>query len=273
MADPDPYVVTYSFAGYQSLNPDRPLPAGPLDVELANLATFAADVTGAVTSIRRADGALQNGVVTFDSLDPQLKDMLIGGSYDVLTADINPNAFATLVEAQTGVANDKLMTPLRTADAIASLRAFATQSEAEAGVSATTSMSPLRTKQALDAQRPFASQAEAEAGSNNTKVVTPLRVKQELDALRAAFTGSASLTWGSIAAGASSTQSVVVTGAAVGDRVALGLPSSGLDAGLIDRAWVSSPNTVTIRITNVTGGPITPHAGSPTTYSATCLRF
>jgi hypothetical protein len=78
------------------------------------------------------------------------------------------------------------------------------------------------------------------------------------------------LTWGLIAAGASATQTITVAGAATGDRVILGLPAAGVTAGLIPTYWVSSANTVTVRLTNITGGGLTPAAA---TYAATAVRF
>lgn len=56
---------------------------------------------------------------------------------------------------------------------------IASQPEAEAGADNTKMMTPLRSSQAIAAlQRALASQAEAEAGSNNTKDMTALRVAQ-----------------------------------------------------------------------------------------------
>lgn len=270
MADPTPYVVSYSFNGFQALNPQTPLPAASVDIEFANIATAIDDLVAAVTSVRRADGNLQNGVVTWDGLNADVQARITNLDERITVADINPSAIASQPEAEGAVANDRLMTPLRTAQQIAVTRAFASQVQAQVGTDNATVMTPLRGSEQLDALRPFASQAEAEAGSNNTKVVTPLRVKQELDALRTAFTGSAALTWGLIAAGASATQTITVAGAATGDRVILGLPAAGVTAGLIPTCWVSSADTVTVRLTNITGGGLTPAAA---TYNATAVRF
>lgn len=273
MSDPTPYTVTYSFNGWQALNPDRPLPAAQLDIQLASLEAVTNEIVDAVTSIRRADGGLQNGVVTYDGLNDDLKALLQTADPRVTVADLNPSAFANTTEAQAGVANDRIMTPLRVSEALATLRALASQAEAEAGVENTKMMTPLRVKQALDVLRAFASQAEAEAGAENTKVTTSLRVKQAVTAQRPAFTASASLTWGSITAGASATQVIACAGAAVNDRVLLGLAAAGLAAGLIPTFWVSSAGNITVRITNVTAGALTPHSGAATTYAVTAVRF
>jgi hypothetical protein len=273
MADPTAYTVSYSFSGWQALNPDRPLPAAQVDVQFAAIEMVTEDLVSAVTSIRRADGGLQNGVVTWDGLSADVQNRILGVDPRVTVSDINPSTFANTAEAQAGVANDRIMTPLRVSEALATLRAYASQAEAEGGTENTKMMTPLRVKQALDALRALASQAEAEAGTENTKVTTSLRVAQAISARRTAFTASASLTWGAIAAGASSTQVITCAGAAVQDRVLLGLPAGGVNAGLVSEAWVSSTNNITVRLTNVTASPITPHSGAATTYAVTAVRF
>lgn len=273
MADPNPYVVSYSFAGFQALNPNLPLPATQLDVQLAGIALATAEAATAITSVRRADGNLQNGVVSWDGLNDDVKARILASDSRVTVGDINPGAFANQTEAESGVANDRIMTPLRAAQQLAALRGFASQAQAQAGTVSTVVMSPLRTAEAIAALRPYASQAQAEAGTENTAVMTALRVAQALGALRRAFTATASLTWGSIAAGGSATQTVTVTGAALNDRVLLGLPAAGINAGLLSEAWVSSANTVTIRLTNITGSPITPASGAAANYAVTAVRF
>lgn len=273
MTNPVEYSIGYSFAGWQAINPTRPLPAAEIDDELAGIQATTTSLITALAQVRRADGNLQNDIVTWDALDADVLEGITGVGEVIVVNDISDTAFANQTEAEAGVSSDKLMTPLRTAQAIAAQRKQASQAEAQAGTSNTVYMTPLRTAEQLNALRALASQAEAEAGTDNAKVVTPLRVAQALAALRPAFTGSTALTWGSIAAGASSEQSMTVTGAAVGDRVVLGLPSTGVNAGLIPVAWVISANTVRVRLTNITGGAITPHSGAATTYHATTLRF
>jgi hypothetical protein len=273
MSDPNPYIVSYSFSGFQAVNPDRPLPAASLDVQLAAIAAASVEAADAISSIRRADGGLENTVVTWDALTDDVKNRILGTDPRVTVADINPSAFANTAEATAGVANDRIMTPLRVSEALVVLRAYASQAESEAGVENTKVLTALRVKQALDSQRAYASQAEAEAGTENTKVLTALRVAQAISARRTAFTASASLTWGSISAGASATQVITCAGAAVQDRVLLGLGSAGVNAGLIPTCWVSSTDNVTVRLTNITGSPITPHSGAATTYAVTAVRF
>lgn len=72
MADPTPYVQAYSFSGFQATNPATPLPAPAVDNELANIETALDATQAALADIRRSDGALQDGVVTSESLATEL---------------------------------------------------------------------------------------------------------------------------------------------------------------------------------------------------------
>lgn len=273
MSDPAPYVVSYSFSGYQALNPATPLPAGPVDVEFSSIATSLAATIGALSEVRRADGNLQNAKVTWDALSPDVQALFQTLDLRIAIGDINPSAFAAQIEAETGVANDKLMSPLRSAQQLAALRGFSSQVQAQAGVVNTVVMTPLRTAEAILAQRPLASQAEAEAAVENTKVLTSLRAAQQTAVIRRAVTVSASLTWGSIAAAGSSEQTIVLTGAEINDRVIIGLPAAGVNSGLIPQVWVPSNGNVRVRLTNITASPITPASGAAATYAFTAVRF
>lgn len=71
----------------------------------------------------------------------------------------------------------------------------------------------------------------------------------------AAFKGNQTFTFGATADGAASdsTNTLTVTGAAVGDVVQLGLPAA-VPAGFTYQGFVSAPNTVTVRAVNTGGG-------------------
>ncbi|TBB25196.1 hypothetical protein ELH51_27330 [Rhizobium ruizarguesonis] len=72
MANPNPYTPSYSFSGWQTSNPAKPLPAPQVDNEFANISTsLNAAITG-LTDVRRSDGQLKNGIVTVESLSPSL---------------------------------------------------------------------------------------------------------------------------------------------------------------------------------------------------------
>ena len=70
MANPTKYTPSFSFAGYQTTNPTRPLPGVRVDVENNNIANSLNGTIDALADIRRDDGKLQNGIVTPESLDP-----------------------------------------------------------------------------------------------------------------------------------------------------------------------------------------------------------
>lgn len=78
-------------------------------------------------------------------------------------------------------------------------------------------------------------------------------------AVESVLANSASLNFAEIAAAASADLTITVTGAAVGDEVALGLPAAPT-AGIIYQAFVSAANTVTVRATNITASPVNPAA-------------
>jgi len=78
-------------------------------------------------------------------------------------------------------------------------------------------------------------------------------------------TATATLDFGSIAAGASEDLTITVAGAVVGYSVSHGLPAAPA-AGIAWCSFVSAANTVTIRATNITGSPVDPASA---TYRAT----
>ena len=78
------------------------------------------------------------------------------------------------------------------------------------------------------------------------------------------LSATATLDFASIAAGAEASLTVTVTGAATGDPVSLGLPAAFTAGISVAGAWVSSANTVTIKLRNTTVGAIDPASGSYT---------
>lgn len=73
MADPQPYQISYSFAGFQANSPSTPLPAQVLDIELLNIQSAISGLVTSVTDVRRSDGALKNEIVTLDALHPSVR--------------------------------------------------------------------------------------------------------------------------------------------------------------------------------------------------------
>jgi predicted RecA/RadA family phage recombinase len=80
--------------------------------------------------------------------------------------------------------------------------------------------------------------------------------------------GSASLDFPSTNGAATSDLTITVTGAAVGDRVALGLPAAPA-ASFVFFAFVSAADTVKVRAMNISGGALDPAAA---TYTVTVFQ-
>ena len=87
--------------------------------------------------------------------------------------------------------------------------------------------------------------------------------------LTSVLTNSAALDFASIAAAASADLTITVTGAAVNDEVALGLPATPA-AGLVFIAFVSAANTVTIRASNITAAAVD---AASATYSVSVFKI
>lgn len=84
---------------------------------------------------------------------------------------------------------------------------------------------------------------------------------------RNAGTVSGAVDFASTADGATNDQTLTLTGAAVGDLVVLGTPEPTV--GTSFEAWVSAPDTVTIRFTNDSGGVLDPASA---TFNAMVIR-
>jgi hypothetical protein len=65
---------------------------------------------------------------------------------------------------------------------------------------------------------------------------------------------SAALDFPVINTNLSTSLTIAVAGAAVGDPVILGVPTALTGNGRLFQAWVSAANTVTVQFTNTTGG-------------------
>lgn len=83
------------------------------------------------------------------------------------------------------------------------------------------------------------------------------------------LTATATLDYGSILAAGNEDKTITVTGAAVGDTVAIALPATVL-GGAIFNGWVTASDTVTIRCNNAGSIAIDPASA---TYRATIIKF
>jgi len=70
MANPTEYSRDYSFSGFQANAPQTPLPGPKVDEELDNLGLSVNQTIAGLKDIRRADGALRNGIVTAEAMAP-----------------------------------------------------------------------------------------------------------------------------------------------------------------------------------------------------------
>lgn len=83
--------------------------------------------------------------------------------------------------------------------------------------------------------------------------------------LKQQLTATAALDFPSISSGLSADRTITVTGALAGQSVSAGLPAAPA-AGIVFNAFVSAPDTVTIRASNISGSAIDPASA---TYRAT----
>lgn len=88
------------FSGLQSANPNSPLPALQLGVQLADLQTSKTELRDAIMDIHRSDGALVNCIVTEDSLDENLIETLTASTgADEVTASAAATAASAAAAA------------------------------------------------------------------------------------------------------------------------------------------------------------------------------
>ncbi len=102
MANPDLYVPGFSFAGFQATDPASPLPGSQVDNELSNIATSLGEAITGLNQVRRADGALQNGSVTLESLATEVSSKLGATGPTGPTGPIGPQGATSTVPGPTG---------------------------------------------------------------------------------------------------------------------------------------------------------------------------
>jgi hypothetical protein len=74
------------------------------------------------------------------------------------------------------------------------------------------------------------------------------------------LTSNPSLDFGSTASGSFTDILTTVTGAVDGDAVVLGIINAAIAVGVNYTAWISGTNSITVRFTNNSGGPLDPPA-------------
>lgn len=95
MASPTPYVISYSFDDFQTANPTTPLPADKLEIELSNIVSTTSEIITNLNLVQRSDGALNNQIVTFDSLSNDVK-ALLGSSLNPRGSWLTATSYAKL---------------------------------------------------------------------------------------------------------------------------------------------------------------------------------
>jgi len=68
VTNPTKYQQSYDFTGFQANNPNSPPPGVQIDIQLESIEQSIGQTVDALSDVRRSDGALQNGIVTQDSL-------------------------------------------------------------------------------------------------------------------------------------------------------------------------------------------------------------
>lgn len=77
MANPRPYVPGFDYSNFEAANPTKPKPGSQLDNDFDNIQRTTDDLIAGLGDIRRSDGALNNGIVTFDSMADDVTDQII----------------------------------------------------------------------------------------------------------------------------------------------------------------------------------------------------
>jgi len=91
---PTPYTRQFNFTSFESSNPSKPKPGASLDAEFNAVRTSLDTTQSRLAEIQRDDGALANGVVTNDSLDEELQQVIAAVQGDVSAIDAQVDATA-----------------------------------------------------------------------------------------------------------------------------------------------------------------------------------
>lgn len=125
MADPTLFTPGYSYTGWQSANPEDPLPAQNVDNDMAMIAAAIGELVAAVKDIRRSDGALQNGVVTTESLAADISATIIAAVTDLAEGYRDQAAAsATTATTKAGEASASAAAALGSAQAAAAVESY-----------------------------------------------------------------------------------------------------------------------------------------------------
>jgi len=197
------YTVNYNYAGWQLGQPSIPFPGVQLDTDFNRLEDNISAILAFTQNVIRSDGALNNGIVTFDSLSPALKiaNTLPAEQWAVEAAASAMSATASATTATTGAgtATTKAAAALASETAAAgSATAAAGSATAAAGSAtsastsagtATTQAGTATTQAGNSATSASAAAASAASISSAGYVVGPASVVDDLPAIFNGTTG------------------------------------------------------------------------------------
>lgn len=157
MADPTKYTPGYDYSAFQTSSPTSPLPATKVDDDLAGIELSIGQVVDAIKDIRRADGKLNNRLVTRESL---AADILLGFSEPAMwaaaTAYVVPDTvfsgfkFYVALAAHTSGADFATDLAAGKWEELVDMSAILTASEAAAAEAAASAASALAAQQAAE---------------------------------------------------------------------------------------------------------------------------
>lgn len=178
MADPSKPVISYSYTGFQQEQQDNPFPGTQLDADLARLVQSADATIDALKDVRRADGALKNGIVTNESLSTDVTigvqaatDWATGTAYAVNNTVYHDDALYRCLVAHTSgtfatdLAADKW-------EAIADFSELTTDAAASASAAATSATTASNKADAAASSATTASTKADEAAASATTAST-----------------------------------------------------------------------------------------------------
>jgi len=170
LADPAPYEVSFSFAGFQATSPQEPLPGDDLDNELANIATALNTTIDALKDVRREDGALVNDIVTLDSLADEVVTKFQGATAYQLAVE---NGFTgTETEWLASLDGSDGTDGANGADGVAATITIGTITTLSPGTAATVTNSGTDTAAVLDFGIPQGAAGAAGAGTGDMLAAT-----------------------------------------------------------------------------------------------------
>lgn len=152
MAYPTKYELSYDFSSFQGYHPTTPLPADKLEIEFVNLQRTTDEIIEKMKIIQRADGFLQNGVVTPESLTADAQTLI---AYGKIINDNDVDAIAALsalsASATSAASNAALSATVAAGSATAANQSYADATEAATEAAGSASDAASSAQDAADA--------------------------------------------------------------------------------------------------------------------------